>query len=76
VSLIPSSKGAAGLGESFGVQSVAMAVNLCPFHSLGRMGKSARSYVARSSDGEIRRAAESDTFIWVQGEFQYGRQAS
>ncbi len=45
----------------------------CPFYSGGAMGEDAKSYIARTSDNRIKSIAKSHSFIWVQGDFQYGK---
>jgi hypothetical protein len=44
-----------------------------PFQIVGAMELEVKSYVPRNCDGELKRAAESHTFIWLQGGFQFGK---
>jgi hypothetical protein len=44
-----------------------------PFHPFGAMVLGAKSYIPRVCDGELKKAAESHNFIWLQGDFQFGK---
>jgi hypothetical protein len=44
-----------------------------PFYIAGGMGTEVKSYVTRNCDIELKKAAETQTFIWLQGDFQFGK---
>lgn len=44
-----------------------------PFQPFGAMGLGVKSYIPRSCDDELNEAAESAAFIWLQGDFQFGK---
>lgn len=44
-----------------------------PFQFIGPLEVGARSYIKRSCDNDLCRAVRTHTFIWLQGDFQYGK---
>src|SRR5262249_50072071 len=47
--------------------------NDSPFHPFGAIGPTEISYIFRMCDAELKQATKYHNFVWLQGDFQFGK---